>query len=308
MKPWGNKQAIWETQEYYRKAHEASETVHPGLLSIKEQAEKALKILEVGCGEGSKLKLVTPPGSQGVGVDISQTAISRAQTQYPQFQFQVADAERLPFADGEFDLVLSAFTLEHLQNPERVLAEMIRVLKSRGSLALLAPNYGAPNRASPCYRGSRLKKLLTGLRRDWLGLIHPIATLEWQKVTPKAKPGKYEIDWDTTIEPYLGSLVRFLKKSQIRPGKVSSFWEIEPTLPWWQKPLAVLGKLRVYPFVYWGPHLLVIGSKQATQKKSWARKIGIAGLLLIAFLLPLTVPLLLLGAGVWVVKRLRADQ
>lgn len=49
---------------------------------------------------------------------------------------------------------------------------------------------------------------------------------------------------------------------------------------------------------------MVVGSQQ----KSWGRRIGTAVLLLIAFLLPLTVPLLLLGAGVWVAKRLRVKQ
>jgi ubiquinone/menaquinone biosynthesis C-methylase UbiE len=308
MKPWGKKQAIWESEEYYQKAHEAGQTIHPGLLSIKEEAEKAQEILEVGCGEGSKLRLITPPDGHGMGVDISETAVNRAHTQYPQFQFQVADAERLPFASEQFDLVFSTFTLEHLQNTERVIQEMIRVTKPKGTLALLAPNYGAPNRASPCFHGSRLKKLLIGLGRDWFRLLYPRAELEWQPVTPKAEPGNYEIDWDTTIEPYLGSLSQFLKQEGVWLGKVSSFWGIELMLPWWQKPLAVLGKLKVYPFVYWGPHLLVIGHKQTTVKKSWARKIGMAAVLLMVFVLPLTVPLLLLGAGIWVARRLRANR
>jgi SAM-dependent methyltransferase len=50
-----------------------------------------------------------------------------------------ADLERLPHADGTFDLVLCTETLEHVARPARVLAELARVLKPGGALALSVP-------------------------------------------------------------------------------------------------------------------------------------------------------------------------
>ena len=50
-----------------------------------------------------------------------------------------ADLEKLPFADGTFDWVLCTETLEHVARPARVLAELRRVLKPGGDLALSVP-------------------------------------------------------------------------------------------------------------------------------------------------------------------------
>jgi SAM-dependent methyltransferase len=49
------------------------------------------------------------------------------------------DGQRLPFADGEFDTVLSVQTLEHTPNPQHLLREMARVLHPQGRLLLSAP-------------------------------------------------------------------------------------------------------------------------------------------------------------------------
>ena len=50
-----------------------------------------------------------------------------------------ADLERIPFAAGSFELVLCTETLEHVARPQRVLAELRRVLKPGGTLALSVP-------------------------------------------------------------------------------------------------------------------------------------------------------------------------
>jgi SAM-dependent methyltransferase len=50
------------------------------------------------------------------------------------------DAGALPFADGTFDVVISSECIEHTAAPERSVAEMLRVLKPAGMLALTCPN------------------------------------------------------------------------------------------------------------------------------------------------------------------------
>jgi SAM-dependent methyltransferase len=57
-------------------------------------------------------------------------------------RFEVADAYALPFEAGEFDVVFSHALLEHLARPLDALAEMHRVLRPGGLVALRAPDWG----------------------------------------------------------------------------------------------------------------------------------------------------------------------
>jgi len=258
------KQAVWETKKYYREAHQASlDLSHPGLQIIEEEARKANKILEIGCGEGTKLANLTSKVNETYGVDISKTAICLARRQYPRIHFQVVDAEQLPFPKNSFDLVFTAFVMEHSLNPEKIISEMIRVLRRNGRLIILAPNYGAPNRASPCFTGSRIKKFIRGMVQDLYSLVIPAKKLSWLKVIPKATEKDYEIDEDTTVEPYLNSLRLFLQIQGLTLKKVTSFWqEIKENRSILQQFFAFLGKLKIYPFIYWGPHLLIVAQKK----------------------------------------------
>ncbi len=259
-----SKQDVWETQEYYQIAKEASRDLsHPGLKLIKRYAKTAQSVLEVGCGDGTKLDLLTERKCQCVGIDISQTAVKKAQKQYPGRLFITASAEDLPFAHNSFDLVYSAFMLEHTVNPEKVIKEMVRVVKPDGYLIIVAPNFGAPSRCSPCFKGNRLTKLISGLVDDFVRIFvsHPL--LSWQRVEPLAKDGDYDIDWDTTVEPYLGSIMPFIKTQKMIPVYTSSAWEVlEAGESVINKVFRMFGKTGMYPFVNWGPHIVVAARKR----------------------------------------------
>ncbi len=54
-----------------------------------------------------------------------------------------AKGEDLPFDSASFDLIFSSSVLEHVEDPERVLREAVRVLKPGGYLQFVIPNYGA---------------------------------------------------------------------------------------------------------------------------------------------------------------------
>ena len=90
-------------------------------------------VLDLGCGVGHSYHLLAP--RETVGVDISPAALAGQER-----QTVVADMRELPFADGEFESVLSVQSLEHVPDPERVLAEAARVVKSDGAAVFVTPN------------------------------------------------------------------------------------------------------------------------------------------------------------------------
>lgn len=239
-------------EEYYRVAHEASlNSTHPAVLEIKQAALSAKKILDLGCGDGTRLGLLKTDAEK-VGVDISDYAIKKARKEYPNINFLETNIESLPFPDESFDLVYSMFVLEHVGSPGKVLTEAVRALKKGGEIILAAPNFGAPNRRSPNSKEGKLSKLLQIFGKpdeNFLG---------WTKVKPMK--GKYFIDADTTVEPYVGSLISFLRHLGIKIIKTSSLWELD-NFSLKQLPFRILGQIGIPPFVWWGPQIFVVGVK-----------------------------------------------
>jgi 2-polyprenyl-3-methyl-5-hydroxy-6-metoxy-1,4-benzoquinol methylase len=91
-------------------------------------------LLDVGCGEGIlTFQWAEQLGSRPVvGVDLPDPKLeSEWRTrQRPNLRFMAARAEKLPFDEGEFDLVTAIEALEHIPDPERTVAEMVRVARA----------------------------------------------------------------------------------------------------------------------------------------------------------------------------------
>jgi len=250
---------VWEKDEYYELAKKGSLDInHPAMKLLKKLAKPNIKILDLGCGEGTRLNYLCRNPKNCVGIDISSKAIELARKSYPNISFLNANLEKLPLKNETFDLVYSAFVLEHLEKPEKVIKEAIRVLKKGGHIVLVAPNYGSPNRASPPFKGNRPFKLLEGFFDDFSNR----PGLNWNNVTPIATANKYAMDWDTTVEPYLRTLVSYVKSLGLKIETSSSGWsEEEKGAKIHQKFFRFLGEAGIYPFCYWGPHLLLSASK-----------------------------------------------
>jgi SAM-dependent methyltransferase len=86
------------------------------------------RVLDAGCGTGELAALVAAP--QVVCVDLSDAAIDAARSRG--LDARVADVQSLPFADGEFDVVLGNWMLYHVPDLDRGLAEISRVLRPGG--------------------------------------------------------------------------------------------------------------------------------------------------------------------------------
>jgi len=101
------------------------------------------RVLDAACGEGYGSRLMREWGAASVvGVDISETAISKADKLFgsDQVKYLVHDVDTLPFPDNSFDVVVSLETIEHLNNPSQFLKELRRVLKKNGTAIISCPN------------------------------------------------------------------------------------------------------------------------------------------------------------------------
>ena len=92
-------------------------------------------VLDVGCGEGVLTsEWARRLDSQGhvVGVDLDDPALRDewSRRARPNLEFRAVDATDLPFGRNEFDVVCAIEVLEHVPDPERTLAEMVRVARS----------------------------------------------------------------------------------------------------------------------------------------------------------------------------------
>ncbi len=107
--------------------------------------------LDVGSGPGNvtaSLARAAGPGGLALGVEISESMLARAVRAEagPQVGFLRADAQRLPFRDNIFDAVTALAVLQLIPHPAAALAEMARVLKPGGRLAVMVPTAGSSAR------------------------------------------------------------------------------------------------------------------------------------------------------------------
>ncbi len=91
------------------------------------------RVLDLGCGVGHSFHRLAP--RETVGVDIDAGALEGQERETIQ-----ADMRRLPFGDAAFASVVSVQSVEHVPDPERVVAEVARVLEPGGVAVFVTPN------------------------------------------------------------------------------------------------------------------------------------------------------------------------
>lgn len=95
--------------------------------------------LDVGCGTGILAHMISDTCSPAavIGIDCAKAQIERASQSISSqdIEFQVADAQRLPFSDASFDVVASALVINFVPDRSRALAEMRRVARPGGLVA-----------------------------------------------------------------------------------------------------------------------------------------------------------------------------
>ncbi|HTT75441.1 MAG TPA: class I SAM-dependent methyltransferase [Candidatus Binataceae bacterium] len=99
------------------------------------------RALEVATGPGYVAMALAARCRQVVGLDLTPAPIEIARRisrgrGITNVHFQIGDAEHLPFADGEFDIAVCRFAFHHCERPDAILAEMVRVCRIGGAVAI----------------------------------------------------------------------------------------------------------------------------------------------------------------------------
>lgn len=147
------------------------------------------KVLEVGCGSGSDLLQFAKHGAEAFGIDITEQHVELARERLGSLgEVCLGDGRNIPFRDSFFDYVYSHGVIHHSDEPRRISAEIIRVLKPGGrfnvhvySLFSYATFYGTmkfgyrkwkahhiENSRAPVYvdlyTAARVRRLFPGIR------------------------------------------------------------------------------------------------------------------------------------------------
>ncbi|MFA5358759.1 MAG: class I SAM-dependent methyltransferase [Patescibacteria group bacterium] len=102
-------------------------------------------ILDIGCGEGNFLNSMKRNGWRTFGIDTSAVACEVATKKLGNDAVVLnKNLEDCGFADNYFDVVTLWHVLEHIENPDRLLTEIRRILKPNGMLVVEVPNLSSP--------------------------------------------------------------------------------------------------------------------------------------------------------------------
>lgn len=104
---------------------------------------KGKRVLDVGCGTGYFAYLAAKKGAKVLGIDFSESAIDSARKTYslPNLEYKNLDISKII---GEYDVVVSVGTLEHMDNPFNALRRMKKHLNPKGKIIVTCPNWTNP--------------------------------------------------------------------------------------------------------------------------------------------------------------------
>ena len=119
--------ANWDA-DFYAKYADTLKPTQPGA-----------RVLDVGCGAGQVVGRLTQSGCEAHGVDVSEPNIVRARKFSDRCQMYVG--RHLPFPDAHFACVGALNVLEHVEEPEAFVQELVRVAEPGGRVVISSPNF-----------------------------------------------------------------------------------------------------------------------------------------------------------------------
>ena len=130
-------------------------------LTVAAAVRPGDRVLDVCCGTGDLALASSEAGAHVVGLDFSEKMLARARNKSDAVDWVRGDATAMPFADGEFDAVTVGFGIRNLEDLERGLAEIARVLRAGGRFG--------------CLEITRPRGVLRPFFRVWFDALVPLA-------------------------------------------------------------------------------------------------------------------------------------
>lgn len=215
---------------------------------LREAAGERLdgKVLVDGCGVGMYLSRLVPVSGMVVGLDIELPRVQDSREFSP--HVFCAAGEYLPLASESFNLVFSHEVLEHVQDDQKAIREMVRVLKPGGRIVLFCPNRGYPFETHGHYwkgkyhfgntplinwlprslRDKLAPHVEVYTRKDLAGLFEglPVRFVEQRTIF-----GAYDniIERKPRFGKALRSVLQAFEKTPLQRLGLSHFWVIEKT-------------------------------------------------------------------------------
>lgn len=123
---------------YWRQADDTFD--HDRLALLDKHVQAGERVLEVDCGPGVLAARMRDKGAHVTATDLSGVAVERARDKGISCTQVDIDSQPLPFADGEFDVVVSNSAIEHRFFHEHAFDECVRVLRPGGRFVVCLPN------------------------------------------------------------------------------------------------------------------------------------------------------------------------
>lgn len=138
--PTGGAAALWSGASYERVAATFAPVHRRVVETLAPRAGE--RLLDLACGTGGVALVAAEAGADVTGLDISADQLAKARAAAAgtglSIRFDEGDCERLPYGDASFDLVASAFGVIFAPSHERAAAEVTRVCRPGGRLAVTA--------------------------------------------------------------------------------------------------------------------------------------------------------------------------
>ncbi|BAY60597.1 type 11 methyltransferase [Calothrix brevissima NIES-22] len=108
------------------------------------EKQRPIRILDIGCGNGSLSNLIAKNGYEVVGIEESDSGMELASYAFPECRFIQGSIYNLPYQELEdkFDIVIASEVIEHLFYPKELVRNAKKCLKPNGRLILTTPYHG----------------------------------------------------------------------------------------------------------------------------------------------------------------------
>ena len=185
------------------------------------------RVLDAGTGPGPVAALAVGRGAQVVAVDAEASMLEVVRRQVPAATVRQAILPDLPFPDGAFDAAVANFVINHLGDPRAGVAELARVVRPGGRLAVtIWPDAEPPQHLPP------LQQLWIDIAQA-ADLQRPV-TLPW-------------LDTDKNFARTADGLVGLLRNAGLLDSRCETLSWVHHTDPedWWSGPASGIGRLGV---------------------------------------------------------------